>query len=289
VHFGVNYFISKCLLRRASLHVHAQECTAKDRQLAPVLAPVFSQFPLGVLDSKVWNPAARERTITATASRPAARTCKATIQQIDRSFVIHAAGKPQDLSLVIRNPHAASSAQSPRFDLGAETDDGKHVEVSRARPVNIDGDPFRASGSGGSVRDYANMEPPKCYLFPKAIERVDPFLPTLKDLVESGTFLLACAVLLNLLEVAPRTSHLPLIVAASKSWLAAFPDVKAFWIDQGIGWRLFALMDAVLTLDPQLFAPDQASRKDIDRLLESLVRIGIAEAYRLEERLRALR
>jgi hypothetical protein len=48
-------------------------------------------------------------------------------------------------------------------------------------------------------------------------------------------------------------------------------------------------MDAVLTLDPQLFAPDQASRKDIDRLLESLVLIGIAEAYRLEERLRTLR
>jgi hypothetical protein len=137
--------------------------------------------------------------------------------------------------------------------------------------------------------DYANMEPPKCYLFPKAIERVDPFLPTLKDLVESGTFLLACMVLLNLLEVASRTSHLPLIIAASKSWLAAFPDDKAFWIDQGLGRRLCALVDAVITLDPQLFAPDQASRKDIDRLLESLVRIGIAEAYRLEERLRTLR
>jgi len=137
--------------------------------------------------------------------------------------------------------------------------------------------------------DYANMEPPKCYLFPKAIERVDPFLPVLKDLAESGTFLLAAMVLLNLLEVAPRTTHLGLIVAASKSWLAAFPDGKAFWIDQGIGRRLCAIIDAVLALDPSLFAPDQASRKDIDRLLESLVRMGIAEAYRLEESLRALR
>jgi hypothetical protein len=137
--------------------------------------------------------------------------------------------------------------------------------------------------------DYANMEPPKCYLFPKAIERVDPFLPLLKDLAESGTFLLAAMVLLNLLEVAPRTTHLPLIVAASKSWLTAFPDDKAFWIDHGIGPRPCALIDAVLTLDPQLFGSDQTLRRDIDRLLESLVQMGIAEAYRLEERLRMLR
>ena len=139
------------------------------------------------------------------------------------------------------------------------------------------------------LNDYANMVPPKCYLFPKAIEHVDPFLPVLKDMAESGTFLLVAMVLLNLLEVEPRTTHLPLIVAASKSWLAAFPEDKAFWIDQGVGRRLCALIDAVLALDPSLFAPDQASRIDIDRLLESLVRMGIAEAYRLEESLRALR
>jgi hypothetical protein len=137
--------------------------------------------------------------------------------------------------------------------------------------------------------DYANMEPPKCYLFPKAIERVHPFLPVLTDLAERGTFLLAAMVLLNLLEVAPRATHLALIVAASKSWLTATPDDKAFWIDQSIGRRLCALIDAVLALDPSLFAHDQLSRKDIDRLLESLVRMGIAEAYRLEESLRALR
>jgi hypothetical protein len=97
--------------------------------------------------------------------------------------------------------------------------------------------------------DYANMEPPECYLFPKAIERVDPFLPVLKDLAESGTFLLAAMVLLNLLEVGPRTIHLPMIVAASKSWLAAFADDRAVWIDQGIGRRLCALINAVLSLD----------------------------------------
>ena len=133
-----------------------------------------------------------------------------------------------------------------------------------------------------------SMVPPKCYLPPKAIERVDPFLPVLKDLAESGTFLLAVIVLLNLLEVEPRTTHLPVIVAASKSWLAAFPQDKAFWIDQSVGRRLCALIDAILTLDPRSFATDEASRGDIDRLLENLVLLGIAEAYQLEDKLRAL-
>jgi hypothetical protein len=147
---------------------------------------------------------------------------------------------------------------------------------------------FGPAVAAALFNDYANMAPPKCYLFPKAIESVDPFLATLKDLAEGGTFLLAAMVLLNLLEVQPRTTHLPLIVVASKSWLAAFPDDKAFWIDQGVGRRLCALIDAVLALDPRLFASDQASRRDIDRLLENLVRLGIAEAYQLEDKLRAL-
>jgi hypothetical protein len=81
----------------------------------------------------------------------------------------------------------------------------------------------------------------------------------------------------------------PLIFTASKSWLEAVPDDKAFWIDQSVGRRLCALLDAILILDPQPFAPDQPSRKDVDRLLEAQVRMGIPDAYRLEERLRALR
>jgi hypothetical protein len=148
---------------------------------------------------------------------------------------------------------------------------------------------FGPAVAAAMFNDYANMAPPKCYLYPKAIEHLDPFLPLLKDLAESGTFLLAATVLLNLLEVEPRTTHLPLIVATSKSWLAAFPEDKAFWIDQGVGRRLCALIDAILTLDPRLFASDQPSRKDIDRLLEAQVRMGNPDAYRLEERIRALR
>ena len=135
---------------------------------------------------------------------------------------------------------------------------------------------------------WGGIQPPKCYLNPKGIDHLDPFLPLLKEFAESAQFLLAVIVLLNLLEVAPRASHLPVIIAAGKGWLVAHPDNKEFWIDQGIGRRLCSLMEAILTSDPKPFASDQPLRKDIDSLLGTLVRMGIAEAHRLEESLRPI-
>jgi hypothetical protein len=117
---------------------------------------------------------------------------------------------------------------------------------------------------------------------------LDPFLPLLKEVAESAQFFLAVVALLNLLEVAPRAAHLLVIIAAGKGWLAAHPDNKEFWIDQGIGHRLCSLMAAILALDSKSFRLDQPLRRDIDTLLGSLVRMGIAEAHRLEESLRLI-
>jgi|HubBroStandDraft_1064217.scaffolds.fasta_scaffold804427_1 hypothetical protein len=58
-----------------------------------------------------------------------------------------------------------------------------------------------------------------------------------------------------------------------KGWLAAHPDNKEFWIDQGIGRRVCSLMERILEPDPKPFASDQPLRKDIDSLLETLVRM----------------
>ena len=122
--------------------------------------------------------------------------------------------------------------------------------------------------------DYWGFQPPKCYLNPTGIDHLEPFLPLLKEIAESAQFLLAVIVLLNLLEVAPRASHLPLVIAAGKAWLAAHPDNKEFWIDQGIGRRVCSLMEAILASDPKPFASDQPLREDIDGLLGSFVSHG---------------
>jgi hypothetical protein len=134
--------------------------------------------------------------------------------------------------------------------------------------------------------EYWGFQPPKCYLKPKGVDHLGPFLPLLKEVAQSAEFLLAVIALLNLLEVAPRPAHLPVIVAAGMGWLAGRPDNKEFWIDQGIGRRLCSLMETILASDSKPFASDQPLRKDIDSLLGTLVRMGIAEAHRLEERLR---
>lgn len=136
--------------------------------------------------------------------------------------------------------------------------------------------------------DYWSLQPPKCFLNPKGIDHLDPFLPLLKEVAERAQFLLVVIVLLNLLEVAPRAAHLPIIVAAGKGWLAAHLDNKEFWIDQGIGRRLCFLLEAIFVGDPKPFGLDQPLRKDIDGLLGSLVRMGVAEANRFEDSLRLL-
>jgi len=133
--------------------------------------------------------------------------------------------------------------------------------------------------------DYGGFQPPKCYLYPKAIDRLDPFLPLLKEIAETGQFFLPVITLLNLLEVAPRGSHLSVIVTAGKGWLVAHPDEKEFWIDQGVGRRLCSLLQAVFALDPTIFGLNQPVRRDIDALLANLVRMGVAEANRLEDSL----
>ncbi len=133
--------------------------------------------------------------------------------------------------------------------------------------------------------DYWGFQPPKCYLFAKAIDRVDPFLPLLKEIAEGGQFFLAAITMLNLLEVAPRSAHLPVIVAAGKSWLSAFRDDKGFWIEQGIGRRLCSLLHAIFSSDAKAFESNPPLREEIDALLGSLVPMGIPEARRLEENL----
>lgn len=131
--------------------------------------------------------------------------------------------------------------------------------------------------------DYRSFNPPpKCYLTSKGIEHLAPFLPLLKEVVESAQFLLAVIAFLNLFEVNPGAAHLVVTAAAGHSWLAAHPEDKGFWIDHGIGRRLCSLIQATLSPGPKLSGLDPSLKKDIEILLSSLVRIGVPEASWLE-------
>jgi hypothetical protein len=131
--------------------------------------------------------------------------------------------------------------------------------------------------------DHGRFQPTKCYLFPKAIDRLDPFLPVLETLVDSGPSFFTALITLNLLEVSPRPSHLPFMVMAAHTWLRSYPDSTPFWIDSEMARRICALIDNIWRREPVLLDRVQTLRNDVDQLLAALVRIGVAEAARLEK------
>jgi hypothetical protein len=133
--------------------------------------------------------------------------------------------------------------------------------------------------------DHGFIQPTKCYLLPKAVDRLDAFLPVLKKLVESGPSLFVAIVTLNLLEVSPRSPHLSFMVTAAKVWLESYPNDSDFWVDHGIGRRVCIWIDEVRRQEPSPLDTDTSVRLDVDRLLSALIRLGVADAKRLEEAL----
>ena len=134
--------------------------------------------------------------------------------------------------------------------------------------------------------NYLFNQPPKCYLLTLGVDRLDPFLPVLKVLVEGGPSHFVAVMTLNLVEVAPKSSHLPFIVAAAMAWLKSYPDDTFFWIDHDIGRRVCVLIEGIWRVEPALLDSKQAVRLGVDRLLAALVSLGVVEARRLEETLR---
>ena len=135
------------------------------------------------------------------------------------------------------------------------------------------------------LNDYGWARPAEAYLPPALIERLTPFLPALERCAVEGATLFVAIVTLNLLEVAPRPAHLSFLLTAASSWLAAFPDSTDFWTARGIGPRVCAFIEAVRQTEPALLASGEPLRNGIDRLLSGLVRVGVADAARLEEAL----
>ena len=125
-------------------------------------------------------------------------------------------------------------------------------------------------------------QPPRCYLHPDGVDRVDPLLPALEQLAVSGPCFF---VALNVLEVDPRPSHLRFIVAVAEAWLKAYPDNSELWCDQLIGRRICGLVDSIRGQGPPVLSGDENLRKRIDRVLVSLTSLGVTEAAVLEQKL----
>ena len=132
---------------------------------------------------------------------------------------------------------------------------------------------------------YGYFQPAKAYLLAPGIDRLMPFLPSLQTLAVEGTSQFVANVTLNLLEVSPRSPHIPFLLAAAGAWMAAFPNATDFWIDYAIGRRVCALIEAAIREESALLAVGQPLRDHVNRLLPALIRLGVAEAARLEQSL----
>lgn len=124
---------------------------------------------------------------------------------------------------------------------------------------------------------------PRCYLLSKAVDRLDPFLPVLSQLIRSAPCISVATVTVNLMEVSPRPQHLPFVIDAAKTWLGVYPDDSDFWVDYGIGRRICAWFQVVLRQHPDLLACSGTLRNDAVQILSALVSLGIAEAHHLEQ------
>ena len=126
------------------------------------------------------------------------------------------------------------------------------------------------------------------YLTPKAMERVGSFLPDLTNLLARGPSYFVALVTMDLLEVAPGASLLPVLIAGAEAWVASYGDDTAFWVEYGIGGRLCAWINQVRQSAPEALAADKPERQVIDAVLAVLVRLGVAEARVLEASLAGL-
>jgi hypothetical protein len=87
---------------------------------------------------------------------------------------------------------------------------------------------------------------------------------------------------LNLFEVAPQSSHIPVMLTAAAGWLELHADDTVFWVSHGVGRRLCSVIDRVTPGDRSVIDQYPSARVQVDSLLASLVRLGIAEATLLE-------
>jgi hypothetical protein len=121
-----------------------------------------------------------------------------------------------------------------------------------------------------------------CYLLPAGFARIDPFLPALESLVAEGPVPFCALLVMNLVEVSPKPAHLQFVLSSAQGWLQRQPTNTQLWVDSRIGARVTKWLDEVLKADPTLHSSSHPLRPQIDDVLARLVRVGVAQAHRLE-------
>ena len=131
--------------------------------------------------------------------------------------------------------------------------------------------------------EHGFIQKTKCYLLPKGIDKLDPFLPVLEKLVIKGRSIFSAFVTLSLLEASPRPSHLPFLIVSTQAWLQTFPDYMEFWVDHSIGRRICVLIEEIIKQESKILDGKHTLKADLNRIVALLTNLGIPEGYTLEK------
>ncbi|MCA9564002.1 MAG: hypothetical protein KC561_10960, partial [Myxococcales bacterium] len=132
---------------------------------------------------------------------------------------------------------------------------------------------------------YSSFGGSHCYLLEKGIDRVDSFFPQITRLIQDGSVPFTALLTMNLLEVSPRSEHTAFFLSSALTWLQKQPNNKPLWVDGGLGARLAQWLELAAASDATLRATTHPLRAQVDDLLARLVRVGVAEAHRVERAL----
>ncbi|MET4016060.1 hypothetical protein [Bradyrhizobium sp. S3.2.12] len=182
--------------------------------------------------------------------------------------------------------HGGLKAHAARIRSGlatrlTETGGWKRLGYKRSRPsVEMHIGPAIAVMFFNDYHSFGG--PPKCYLNASGVGLSGPFLDALIQLNESEQSFLQAIVTMNFLEVDPTPEHLTLAISSAAAWAQCYSSDTNFWVDHGIGRRLCDWLDRILAMVPSKFAVGIAHREFIDRILATLVSLGVPEARRIE-------
>jgi len=124
----------------------------------------------------------------------------------------------------------------------------------------------------------------KCYLFPAAADNLKVFLPLLSSIcVEAAQSQYIALQFLDLMELKVDPVNLGYLVRTANSWMTKYPEDTSFWIDYGVGKRICAWLAEAMKTHPGAFASSRCPSPEIDRILDSLLLLGVAAARPVEE------
>jgi hypothetical protein len=123
-----------------------------------------------------------------------------------------------------------------------------------------------------------------CYINPVGADNLRVFMPLLSRIcVEAAQSQYIAFQFLDLLALKINVGNLGFLVTAASAWMVNYPEDTSFWIEHGVGKRICAWLAEAMNAAAGAFSAPSCPATEIDRLLDNLLRLGVAAARQVEQ------